>query len=77
MWAFREFIWERKEALLNLSPLGNYQYDNLCGSLVINFLHSHLPLPALVHEASEALIEGEQSKLKDWTKKRNSEAGGL
>lgn len=68
---------EKKAALLNLSPLGNYQYDNLCGSLVINFLHSHLPLPALVHEASEALMGWEQNKLKEWTKKRNSEAGGL
>lgn len=67
----------KKEALLNLSPLGNNQYDNLCGSLVINFLHSRLPLPALVREASEALTGWEQNKLKEWTKKRNSEAGGL
>lgn len=61
----------KKEAFLNLSPLGNYQYDNLCGSLVINFLHSHLALPAVVLEASEALMGWEQHKLKEWTKKRN------
>jgi len=66
---------EKKETLLNLHPLSNYQYDNLCGSLVISFPHSHLAHPPLAHEASEALMGWEHNEL-EWTKKRNLEVGG-